>query len=150
MNNKILKIIIVLCCLISTAHAKKDMFGFGSNDNSVSSSEMEKILVKMTRTMNKDLPRDISAYKRLNTTTVGPGLRFSYIFSLTQNTSQNSSKEDITNYLQQEEQLVKSGFCSNPTTIFFAKNGVTANYTYYLSDGIFMGEFSVTPKDCGY
>ncbi len=139
-----------MCCLISTAHAKKDMFGFGSNDNSVSSSEMEKILVKMTRTMNKDLPRDITAYEQLKTTTAGPGLRYTYTFILTKNTSRDSSKEDIANYLQQAEQSVKSSFCSNPKTIFFVKNGVTANYEYYLSDGVYMGDFNVTPKDCGY
>jgi hypothetical protein len=150
MNNKISKIIIVLCCLTSTAHAKKDMFGFGNNDNSVSSSDMEKVLVNMTRTMNKDLPRDISAYKQLKTTTAGPGLQFTYTFILIKNTSGDTGKKDIANYLHQEEQSVKSSFCSNPKTIFFVKNGVTANYEYYLSDGIYMGDFNVTPKDCGY
>jgi hypothetical protein len=159
--NKIIKIIVVAFCLIAPVHAKGlfseitgqiigSVVGKAGGKASVNSNDMEKVLVEMTKILNKDLPRDISEYKRLDTTAPGPGLRFTYIFTLLKDTSKSVTRTDITNYLQQESQLVKSGFCTNPKTLFIAKNGVTASYSYRLSDGVFMGEFDVTPKDCGY
>lgn len=161
--NKIIKIILVLCYSIAPAQAK-GMFGeliggaigsvigksVGKSSQTLTQNDKEKMLLEMANNLNKQLPMIVNEYKRLDSSVSGPGLRYTYYFTMIKDTSKSVSRNDIADYIQQETKAVKSQFCSNPKTLIFPKNGITAGYSYRLSDGVYMGEFEVKPIDCGY
>ena len=43
----------------------------------------------------------------------------------------------------------RNRICSNPKTLRLAKKGITLTHVYYDKSDKYIGEFSVTPKECG-
>ena len=44
----------------------------------------------------------------------------------------------------------KNSICSSPDSLEMIKRGIIYTYVYYDKNNIYIGKFSVTPKDCGY
>ena len=157
--NKIITIIIILCYSISPSQAK-GIFGgliggavgrsIGESKKTLSQNDKEKILLDMANKINKGLPKRLNEYRRLDSISSGPGLLFTYHYTLTQDTSKSVSENDIKAFLQEDRKAVKLTFCNTPATLFFPKQNITASYSFRLSDGVYAGKFDIYPVDCGY
>ncbi|MCX7102759.1 MAG: hypothetical protein NTX38_15075 [Methylobacter sp.] len=160
--NKIIKITILLCFSIAPAQAK-GIFGeiggaiggiigksISESSQTLTSNDKEKLLLEMANELNKKCPIIMSKYLRLDTVISGPGLRVTYYYTLIKDTSKSASRKEIADYMHQATTSTKSSVCSNPKSLRFPKDGVTVVYSYHLSDGVYIGEVEVKPRDCGY
>jgi hypothetical protein len=156
--NAITKTIFVALLVSTTsAHAKGIVSGLigGAIGNItgkslVKSPKVEDVLVNMANSNNKQLPMTTSKDIRLDNITPGPGLRYTYYYTLVNATSQDVDDSNRMDFLQRQFQSAKYNYCSNPQIPFFLKNGVTTSFSYQLSDGVLFVKFDITPKDCGY
>lgn len=116
----------------------------------VKPEDMEIVLAEMADRFNKKTPITVDKNSRMDNIIAGPGLRFTYNYTFINVSSKDVNDSNRVYFIQQQAPVTKSSFCSNPDTQFFSKNGVTAVYSYRLSDGVFFAKFDITPKDCGY
>lgn len=96
--------------------------------------------------LNKNLPMSIDRYTRLDSVMAGPKLLFTYNYTILT----ASSREIDQAYLQDNKHHLKAEICSQPSMKIFFENRVITRYSYQGSDGVFIGNIDITPKDCGY
>ena len=60
-------------------------------------------------------------------------------------TSRDIDQQYLINHLKTK---VKTGVCKNKDMKVFFENHVTVGYVYRASDGVFVGNIDITPRDC--
>lgn len=104
-------------------------------------------LQKMTDQLNAKMPMRVDQDTRLDNLHAGPGVRFTYNYTILTATIKDIDRTYFVNHL---ETKLKAGVCSSPDMQVFFKNNVTVGYSYRASDGVFVAKIEITPKDCGY
>jgi hypothetical protein len=112
--------------------------------------DIESVLVKTADEVNKQLPITIDKHTRLDSTIPGPGLRFTYNNTILTISSQDINDSIRADLRQEQQSQLKKKLCSSPDSQFFYKNSVTTSHIYRSSDGSFIAQIDITPKDCGY
>ena len=106
-------------------------------------------LVIVAEQKNKQLPLSIDNLTSLDRVVAGPGLHFTYKYTLTTITSKNIDRNLIVNATQEQRQHLLTR-CSNPKNNSFPQKGGSESYSYQTSDGLFITKIDITPQDCGY
>lgn len=115
--------------------------------NSVGGMSVEKALVKVCDQMNKKLPVAADKETRWDSTTPGPGRRFTYNYTFVNAAARDV---DVNYFLQAQTQQLTRSVCTSKEMEVFFKNAVTISYSYRSRDGIPIGTIELTPRDCGY
>jgi len=106
----------------------------------------EKAMVKMSESLNKQLPKIIDNETRLDKTSVGPGKRFSYAYTLINYRSSEINRDDLKQNLGAK---IRDAACAEKKLQVFFKKGITIFYSYSGNDGVLAFEIPVGPSDCG-
>lgn len=149
MNALTKTILVALLVSTTSAYAKgifSDIFSKALAKNQ--DIEMERELVNAAKQINKQLPMAIDKNTRLDNLTPGPGLRQTYNYTMVIYASPLDVDKEY--FFQLMRSQLKTEFCSNPKTQYLSKNGVTGSFSYKASDGGFITQIDITPKDCGY
>jgi hypothetical protein len=112
-----------------------------------SATSVEQKLLKASTEYNKQLPSVMDRDTRADTTSVGPGRKFTFWFSIV---SKRAVDIDKVQFNQNISPGIRRGVCSDPALRNFFKDGVTLTYLYRGNDGVYITEINVTPRDCGY
>jgi hypothetical protein len=110
-------------------------------------SDIEKILVRASDQVNKNLPMAVDKETRWDNVTPGPGRRFTFNYTLV---STAKADLDVAYFFRVMTPTVKNGACSNKDMEIFFKYGVTVSYAYRVKEGFSVGRVEVTPRDCGF
>ena len=109
-------------------------------------SQFEDVLKKISEDMNKTLPSQIDSVTRIDSTSVGPGLKITYMHTLIGQDYQRVRKEQL---ILDLESQIKNGVCTMPQVRMFVENNVEMIYRYRRENGEYIGEISVLPsRDC--
>jgi hypothetical protein len=113
--------------------------------SSVSVTRAAFSLEQVAREVNKRLPMTIDAETRLDTSVAGPGLQYTYIYTLV-----NYPATSIDGHVLQESfgPSVKRSACANKDMAVFFRNNVTVSYDYRGNDGRPIATIKVLPADC--
>ena len=84
---------------------------------------------------------------RLDTTLGGPGRKYTYYYTLVNNSSESVDPQQLQKALGPS---VKREACSNKTFKILFENGVVITYSYRGNDSRFITQIDVLPSDCGY
>lgn len=113
----------------------------------VMAGSVEEKLSRASKEYNKKLPSVMDRDTRADTTSVGPGLKLTFWFSIV---SKSASDINKSQFYQNISPGIKRGVCSDPGLRNFFKDGITLTYLYRGNDGAYITEVNVTPRDCGY
>ena len=61
----------------------------------------------------------------------------------------NGASEVPSDFIARIEPTVKNTACTNPETKILFENGVSLHYSYKGKSGTFIGDFVLTPAECG-
>jgi len=104
------------------------------------------VLKKISDDINKTLPSQADSVTRIDSTSVGPGLRLTYMHTLIGQDALRVTKEQLILNLESQ---IKNGVCTMPQVRMFVENNVEMIYRYRRENGEYVGEISVLPsRDC--
>lgn len=99
------------------------------------------------RQVNQSTPIMVDENTRMDTATIGPGLRMTYHYTL----PRYSSRDIEPAWLYQNlRPVVKTSVCNNKKMQLSLKHGVTYVYSYAGNDGTKISSFEIKGIDCGY
>lgn len=114
-----------------------------SCDN-LSASQTEAHLKSGEKAVNAMRNQALDANTRLDGAKAGPGKSFTYNYTITQF---KASEVNATVWYRDVVPTIKSQMKSNGSIRTLSKNGVTVRYRYSGSDGVFVGEIVMTPRE---
>lgn len=106
-----------------------------------------KQLQKEAGLMNATLPQMISKEIQLVRVVVRDYNEIAFVFKTL---FYNVSELNINKLETALKPQTKNSICSKPDTLELIKRGVSYTYVYHDKENNYIGEFSVTPKDCGF
>jgi len=92
----------------------------------------ERRLIQISKAMNQGLPRDAGEETRLERTTAGPGLRFTYVYKFINRSAAEVDPAKLTTVVRSK---VTSRYKTSPEMANFRKWQVELHYKYYGKDG---------------
>lgn len=107
--------------------------------------DVHSLAKKSSQDTNSQLPLTVDSGTRANTTLVGPGRRFTYIYTLTSDISKtlNSSR------LQSEQEApIRNMVCSTTALKLLVQHDYLITYRYFDIDGRHVGDVTVRKQDC--
>ena len=102
-------------------------------------------LQQASNRINQQLPTIVDKVTRLDTTIVGPGKTWTYMYTIASPNSTSLTQQDLDEYLGTK---VRNGVCTAKSMKVFLDNGVKIKYVYRASDGTVIGSIVVNPSDC--
>ena len=106
-------------------------------------SSVESTLAFVSQKSNADLPRMIDRSTRIDTTFVGPGRRFTYVYTLTDRRSSDVSQDELDTTWKAN---AISRVCGTMQPMI--DDGVEIVFQYFGNDGGPIGKVNVLPSDC--
>ena len=135
-----------LAIIITTIFINQNIFA----DKKFTKEEFQSatFLSKVASKMNVNMPQFVDENTRIdNIQGFKKLLRFNYtLVHFKKSTSKNIQIELDKNL----KPLVKNSVCSTPRYSIFPQNGVYLTYVYSDMNGMYIGEFTIKPSDCGY
>lgn len=113
-----------------------------SNDD----ESIREILHATAEEVNRSAPYTIDKNTRLDSSTAGPGRKFTYNYTLV--TLDRSSLDE--NLLEKFAGDVKNRFCTDPAMKDFYQNRIVVDYHYRDRNGKFIKNIEIEPSECGY
>lgn len=95
--------------------------------------------------LNKQTPMMVDNDTRLDAAEDGPGLRFTYLYTLVNYSVSEIDVEEFRNNLAPN---IRKAVCENPELAVFYRNDVTVVYVYRDKNGMDVTEIEVPPTDC--
>jgi hypothetical protein len=111
-----------------------------------SPSSIEAALVKMTAQVNPRLPMKVDTVTTWETVSPGPGKSFAYHYTI----HRRAADIDVAEFRTAMDAHLKKTICASSDMHVFFKYGVTVRYSYQDQLGAFLGQVSITPRDCGF
>lgn len=111
-----------------------------------SSMSIEEALVRASDYANKQLPRTEDVDTRWDSTSAGPGRRFTYHYTFTR---YRAADLDTGYVFREMTSILRNHVCSTDEMQVFLRNNVTIEYSYRGKDGGFVTSVKVVPRDCG-
>lgn len=108
-----------------------------------SPSARERRLVEISSNMNRSLPRNAGEMTRLEKTSAGPGLRFTYYYTFIDHPAAEVDPAKLTAIVKAKTDTYKS----NSETSTFRKWQVEIHQKYYGKDGVEITTIIVPPQD---
>ena len=105
---------------------------------------IDQALVTTANQTNKTLPMMVDKETRLDATMAAPNKTFVYHYTLVNLNAADVPKDRLITVLRPK---VLANYKTNPGLNSFRNNGVTMDYQYSDKSGVFVGEFTVGPKD---
>lgn len=111
------------------------------------SSEMNitETLKAAAEELNKQTPMMVDDDTRLDAAENGPGLRFTYIYTLVNYSVSEINVEEFHNNLAPN---IRKAVCEKPEMAVFYRNDVTVVYVYRDKNGMDVMEIAVPPTEC--
>jgi len=144
---------------VFTAEAKKTGLGsvfaqalgktasVASRSGSASQASIEAALRTMVNEANRGMPMLLDQDTRMDSMVAGPGALLTYMYTITTLRAAENDRQILERHIHGP---IKLGVCSAPDLQEFFKYGVTLRYFYRGSDGGYVAQGDITPKDCGY
>jgi hypothetical protein len=109
-----------------------------------SSASSARRLADVSRRMNAKLPKPLDQATRLDTTTAGPGNRFTYICTLV-----NYSKDelDLAVFTAEMKSQIINTYKTKPEMAWLRNQQVELRYQYRDKNGVDVVTIAVSPKD---
>ncbi len=123
------------------------LFLFSSVAISSYTNYNENAMARISESLNKQLPKMINSETRLDKTTVGPGKRFSYFYTMVNYKGSEFDREDLKQSIGAK---IRDSACTEKSLQAFFEKGLTIVYSYSGNDGAPAFEIPVNPSDCGY
>ena len=141
MKNKLTIAITAVAVIFGMAFGKAIVKGLFPKGGSVSNIEA---LVESSKQINASLPMQVDAGTRLDSTMAGPGSRFTYMYTLVNNTSSELNSVDFINAMKPN---LINGYKTNPAMAVYRKNDVELHYYYRDKNGSIVAKIVISPKD---
>jgi hypothetical protein len=106
----------------------------------------EEVLKRNSEAMNKKCPLIVDQATRLDSTSAGPGKRFSYYYTLTR---QNMDSMDVKSVNANLRAMLTGNLRTNQSLELLRKNKTVVDYYFFDRKGRFILSIPVTPKDYG-
>lgn len=136
----------LIVVVIAAAIGRQVVGSFVSNGSHSSSDQaIVKQLQQASAKVNQQLPTMYDKVTRLDTTVVGPGKTWTYMYTIVSPGSTSLTQRDLNEYLGTK---VRNGVCTAKFMKAFVDNGVQIKYVYRASDGTVIGSITVNPSDC--
>jgi uncharacterized RDD family membrane protein YckC len=97
--------------------------------------------------INRDTPKMLDSVTRLDRATVGPGLTFTYAYTLTNTTGVNWDRERFSAAIKNNRSALVKTICANAMRTMLDA-GITAQYRYSAMDGSTITTVQVRGSDC--
>ncbi len=110
------------------------------------SMSVDDALLKAVDQVNKKLPMTVDRDTRWDSTEAGPGLRFTYNYTIV---TVLAAEVDAVGFYQEISSRLRSSVCGSPDMQVFFKHGVTVSYSYRGNDGLHISKVDIAPRDCG-
>ncbi len=105
---------------------------------------IEEVLQVTARQLNEGNPMTVDPHSRVEKVVAGPGLRFTYLYTLTDVDAKTADAVDLRKGL---EPMVRRVVCSNDMR-YFRENGVTVSYEFSDAVGRPLLGISMHPSQC--
>lgn len=112
-----------------------------------SATNAESFIASSAETVNKQLPVMVDSNTRMDRVVPGPGLLFTYQYTITNLRYSAAAARYIQGEFADE---LRPKICANEKLHVFFKQGVNISYSYSGTDGVPIGAFLVTAKQCGF
>lgn len=106
----------------------------------------ERDLQRAAETLNKRMPMYPDKETVLNNVTTGPGLTFSYNYTLKNYRASDLKLDEFYGWMRNN---IAPKVCGSPDVTKFLKNDVTVRYVYKGYDGATISNIPFTRRDCG-
>ena len=130
------------CIGISNAAEKLDM----------TDAEIDKTLVKLTKDLNKDLPKQVDEVTRSEKVIARPGKNLEYQMVITTLKSKDIDKTKLPEFRKDIQENVftelERKICKSEEMQSFFVNGVTISYSYFTVDKFKIAESKITANTC--
>ncbi len=110
-----------------------------------SETNITETLKAAAEAINKQTPMMIDDDTRLDAAQDGPGLRFTYLYTLVNYSLSEINVEEFRNNLAPN---IRKAVCENPELAVFYRNDVTVVYVYRDKNSMDVMEIEVPPTDC--
>jgi hypothetical protein len=121
--------------------------GNAAGKASTARTSVEDVLPKVADRVNKQLPMTVDRDTRWDTTSAGPGRKFTYHYTIV---SARGSEIDAAYFNKTMAGQLRSSVCSSQDLQIFLKHGVTLSYSYRGSDGRPFSTIDIAPQMCGH
>jgi len=109
-----------------------------------SNAKIDRLLMKASNTLNKNLPIMVDRETRLDST-IGLNRTFQFNYTLVNISADQITAEKIEKHLRRK--IVRK-FCSSKKMKPFIKHNVSLSYTYFGKHGTEITTIEVTPSEC--
>ena len=107
-------------------------------------AHFEKALTDVASDMNKTLPMSVDGETRLDSTAPGPGLKFTYVYTLLKH---DKSELDVPSLEKSLKPKIVANYKTSPEMKQFRDMNVQLVYQYKDKNGESLFEIAVTPAD---
>lgn len=104
----------------------------------------DRALVETSSQLNAKLPMQVDKYTRLDSTSPGPGKRFTYLYTVSGVLFKGVNVEGLIKALRP---TVVNSYKTSPQLASFRDHGVEMHYVYRDTAGNYLGEIAVSAQD---
>lgn len=121
--------------------------GEGNSDHyeAIIDEGVHSIAKQSSEELNERLPMTVNSQTRVDTSVVGPGRRFTYLFT---DISDQSQTVTATQLAKESDLSVRNKVCTTTALKLLVDNDYLITYRYFDINGRFIGDIIVRQSDC--